>query len=369
MLEYAEAGPADEAELRRLLRDNPMPGLVSLSFEREPDYFRASGLEGDVHQTFLAREPATGQVVGMASRAVRTAFLDGVPSRLGYLGQARIDPAWRGRGLVSAGYARLRAAHDAQPVDFYVTTIIADNALARAAFEKERPHKPSYLRCGLLTTLLLLPPGRRVAPPPAGVALRPARREDLPALADLLQAEYARFQAAPVWTAADLGDPARCPGLRPEDVLLAWRGERLVGSLALWDQSALKQTVVRGYGRSLAVLRPLYNGAASLTRLPRLPAVGAPLPHAFLALLAVAADDPAVARALIAAQLGEAGRRGLAWAALGLCAGHPLLRFASRCFRHFAYHSFVYYACWPAGRPAVARLDPRRPLHLELAVL
>ena len=33
------ATPADEAFLRRLLRDNPMPGSISLTYEREPDYF------------------------------------------------------------------------------------------------------------------------------------------------------------------------------------------------------------------------------------------------------------------------------------------------------------------------------------------
>ena len=33
------ATSADDADLRRMLRENPMPGAISVSFEREPNYF------------------------------------------------------------------------------------------------------------------------------------------------------------------------------------------------------------------------------------------------------------------------------------------------------------------------------------------
>src|SRR4051812_34220400 len=33
------ANQADDFEIRRLLRENPMPGKISISLEREPDYF------------------------------------------------------------------------------------------------------------------------------------------------------------------------------------------------------------------------------------------------------------------------------------------------------------------------------------------
>ena len=40
------AALTDEAALRRMLRENPMPGAISLTFEREPDYFAAAGVDG-----------------------------------------------------------------------------------------------------------------------------------------------------------------------------------------------------------------------------------------------------------------------------------------------------------------------------------
>src|SRR5260221_305589 len=43
----------DDAEIRRLFRDNPMPGRIGLSFERKPDYFGDANLPGQLKQTIV----------------------------------------------------------------------------------------------------------------------------------------------------------------------------------------------------------------------------------------------------------------------------------------------------------------------------
>ncbi len=55
-LKFELARAEDDPGLRRLLRANPMPGSISLSFEREPNYFNASLIEGRFHQTLVAHE-------------------------------------------------------------------------------------------------------------------------------------------------------------------------------------------------------------------------------------------------------------------------------------------------------------------------
>jgi len=100
------ATPADDPEIRRLLRDNPMDGAIRVSLEREPNAFLAATVEGEPHATVVAREPSTGRIVGMGTRAVWNAFVNGEPCRLGYLSQLRVDRAFRGRRrLLAAGYA------------------------------------------------------------------------------------------------------------------------------------------------------------------------------------------------------------------------------------------------------------------------
>ena len=70
------AGPGDDADLRRLLRGNPMGGWVSVAMEREPSYF-AELIAGEAHQAIIARDAASGDAVGMCARTVRAAYIDG----------------------------------------------------------------------------------------------------------------------------------------------------------------------------------------------------------------------------------------------------------------------------------------------------
>ena len=64
------ATPADEVDLRRLLRENPMPGTISVTFEREPDYFIGAWVEGPFQQTILGRNLVKnedrGDLLGLA---------------------------------------------------------------------------------------------------------------------------------------------------------------------------------------------------------------------------------------------------------------------------------------------------------------
>ena len=62
--------------------------------------------------------------------------------------------------------------------------------------------------------------------------------------------------------------------LRPEDILLAFRGGKLAGTLAGWDQRGFRQSVVHAYSPGMRWARPFYNCWARLRGLPSLPPPG-----------------------------------------------------------------------------------------------
>ena len=79
----------DEPEIRRVLRENPMPGAIRLSLEREPDSRVAAHVEGPLlHQTIVGRRVAGGGLFGFGTRSARTMFVNGEPRPVGYLGGA-----------------------------------------------------------------------------------------------------------------------------------------------------------------------------------------------------------------------------------------------------------------------------------------
>ena len=68
------ASPADEAALRSLFRETPLPGSFEITMEREPSYF---GSQSDAlqHDVFLGTRDQ--DVIGCGSRVVREAWWEG----------------------------------------------------------------------------------------------------------------------------------------------------------------------------------------------------------------------------------------------------------------------------------------------------
>ncbi|MCB9761664.1 MAG: hypothetical protein H6739_17605 [Alphaproteobacteria bacterium] len=364
---FGLAQPAEEPQLRRVLRDNPMAGAVSVAFQREPDFFAAATIEGPVHQCVVARTEA-GEVVGLCSRSVRPVWLNGEIQEVGYLSMLRLDAAWRGRPrMLKGGFEAVHRLHEADKrTAFAFTTIIEDNHTARRILERGLPGFPTYHPREVMVTLAMPTWRRRRAPRVPGVDLRQATAAELPDLADCLGRNLRRTNLAPAWTAEDLADPALCRGLAPGDFTVALRGGRVVGCVALWDQQGFKQSVVAGYEGGLGRFRGVVNAAAPWVGVPRLPAPGEPLRHAFLSHLA--ADEDALLPALLVAAYNRSLSGGYAYLTTMLAERHPMTAPLKRRFGAIEYRSVLYLVCWPDGADAVAAVDDRLP-QPEVAVL
>lgn len=359
------AGPRDEAELRCLLRENPMEGRISLSLEREPNFFLGAAVEGENHKTVFVRKE--GRLVALGSRSSRPAWLNSKPGRIGYLSQLRLDRSSRGTGTLRAGFKEIRALHDIGDCGVYMTTIIEDNLPARRLLEAQWKGKPRYDRRGTLSTLVLPLSRRSRCPVDRDLEIRAAGREDLPEVIACLQRNLSRYQLAPLWTAEFLNSSA-CLGLDIGDFFLAFRSGRCVGVLALWDQQGFKQSVVRGYSGALRLTRPLVNWLRPWTGLPRLPRTGSTFRHVYVSHVAVDNDDSSVFLSLLGRAIERATGRGYAYATTGFCQGHPLREVIMRSFSLLEYRSLIYLAHYPQDEALAQSIGPGTP-HLEIAVL
>ena len=361
------ATAADDAAIRRILRTNPLPGGVTVTYEREPDYFLGCGTMGHSWEVVVARRQADGEVVGFGCRAIRPLFVNGQMEQIGYLSQLRVDRPFRGNWLPSRGFRFLHRLHMDRPAPAYLASITEENTEARGILvDHPRRHFPAFCEVDRLHTLALIVRSPRALPAgPYDIARgSPA---DLTAIIAFLREHGAAKQFFPAYEADDFGGGSATRGFRVDDFIVARTGGAIVGVLGLWDQSAYKQTVVQAYRGFLRGARPLYNAGARLMGAQPLPGVGQAISSIYASFVCIAGNDPDIFRVLLRSVYNLAARRGYAYLIVGLSVRDPLLAIARR-YAHITYRSRLYLVCWQDGEGFHERLDNRIP-YVDVATL
>ncbi|MAI73144.1 MAG: hypothetical protein CMM01_19860 [Rhodopirellula sp.] len=292
------AETTDDPGLRALLRKTPTDGHIRLSFCREPNFFDASVVEGSQHETIVCRDMNyQGRIVGMGSRSSRPCWIDGRVQRLGYLSGLRIDPKYRGAGLLQRGYRMFAKMHHQDPLCLYLTTIADGNERAWRLLTSGRAGLPEYHYAGDYLSFAI--PLRRKSNPlnlPVSKGAYVLQRGDEEQMTELIHfwSECGRHRSFfPAYELSDFQSDGSMRGLRPSDILIARCRGQIVGTMAAWDQIDFRQTVVQGYGELLTRFRPLINAWARLRDMPPLPELGRSLALRLAALPVVSSTHPA----------------------------------------------------------------------------
>ena len=358
------ATPADDTELRQLLRDTPIRGEITLSFEREPDYFRAASEGSAGTYTVVVRDPKSRRIACFGDVGLRHVFLNGQSVRAAYLSSWRVGSDWRGRPeLLEAGLDFISSLQQERlSAEVFYSAIVADNTAARRRLETRRSGLASFHPVDDLVTYLVRT--RPMRKPNSAIAF--ADQRDAAELRRFLKDRLCRFQFASDWTAPELSDEAAPVG---SAFLSLHRDGAIAACAAVWDQRANRQVVVQRYSRRLRILRSAHNATARFTGKPALPGMGRPLALAAVAGLAVADDDPEVAVALLdALRCSGVREQGIGILALTLSARHPASAAVSRRLHPWTYRSKLYHVAMPGTAPPCA-VSSDRPSQPEAALL
>jgi hypothetical protein len=370
-VDFELADARTERQFRQLLRENPLAGRINVLLTREPDAFHAAAVSGDVYELMLAYDRETRELLGGGARFELDAYVNGEAMCIGYLGELRVQGGLRQRRrMLLNAYRAMRERHEHGRAPIYITTIISDNVSTRRLLEAGLSDMPTYQPVEELVTLTI--PARQAA------SLRSPRLDveqcnasDLNELGELvarLDTAGRAHQFHPVWTARTLGSPERCRGNRASDFHVIRHDGGIRGACCLWDQRSFKQTVVAGYSKQLARVRPFFNAVAPLLRQPRLPPKGREIQGAFLSHLSIDDGDEEALLALVRQAARHAIPRGIDYLMLGLAARNPLCKALERRLYCHKYTSMIYVVYWDDGREIASTIDNRIP-HPEVAIL
>ena len=360
----AERG--DDPELRALLRDNPMNGSMQVTFEREPDFFSSCAIRGDFHQVGVGRDLESGRIVGLGTRSIADAFVNGRSVPFGWLSDLRLEPACRGGTLVARGYRFLRQLHGDGRVELYGTVIFQNNQTALRTIAATRAGLPAYHDLGVLHC-----PGinlrRRKPTLTAGCDIVRAGRELLPEIVDCLNRNNARKQFAPLHDVESFIHGNRWKDFQPSDFFVALRNNHVVGVVGRWDQSAFKQTRVISYGKRLRWMVPAANVVQTLLGAPAFPEPGQYVPFFYMSFIAIDQDDVGVFRALLRQVYNDSVGSSFRYAMVGLHERDPLLA-AMKDYSLTPFAGRLFCVCFADGEHMYRTLDGRVP-YVEAATL
>ncbi|HTS38860.1 MAG TPA: hypothetical protein VMH04_24510 [Candidatus Solibacter sp.] len=356
------AEAADDAEIRELLRRSPIPGQISVTFEREPNFLESCRIRGDFVQVGIGRDRRTGKLVGLGTRSIAPAFINGQPAPLGYLSDLRVDGPYRGGTLLARGYQFLRRLHEDGCAQLYTTVIFNDNHAALATITSGRAGLPKYHDMGRIHC-----PGINIR------SARPAIRAEceihrgskglLPEMLQCIHRNNAHRQFAPLHTPGMFQD--RWRDFRLDNFHVALRGDKVVGVLGSWDQRSFKQTRIVSYGSRLRWLVPLANALRPIAKTAAYPKPGGEVPYFYISFIAIDEDDVEVFRALLRSAYNAAVGKGYLYAMLALHERDPLLP-ALREYSLTPFFGRLFCVTFEDGEQAFSQLDGRVP-YLEAA--
>lgn len=365
-LRFRLATAEDDAALRRAFAATPMAGGMRLAFEREPSFFNALRVQGDLVQVILCEDTGTGTVVGIGTRCIADAFVNGTAQRVGYLSDLRILPQWRKGTVLSRGYNFLRELDADGAVDLYHTAIFTENADARAALSRERAGVPQYHPLGTFITAGIHP-SRADASQSLPLHISRGTPADLPRMVDFLNAHNVSRQFAPVHRLDDFTPGGRWRDFHVEDFFLVQDGSKLLGIAGVWSQSRFKQTRLLGYSGKWRMLYHLSRLAHRVLPVPRLPSPGEFFQFGYASFLAIPSQEPEVFHVLMHALREEASKRGWMHLLLSLHERDPLFPMLKR-IPHTPFHGELFWLS-PRGADTGAGPSSAYVPHMEAALL
>ena len=372
---FAIATAEDDAAIRRLLHENPTDGDISLSFEREPNYFVGQNIAGAIDQTVVAYEQ--DKLVCMGRCSVRERFVNGEAQRVGYLGELRLDYRARGRfDILRRGYEFFHQHSYQCGASVFFTSIATDNERSKRFLEAKLRGMPEYrFLCEFTTALISAPRSQHSASELLDAAktdlnkqmltTERARTNDCAAIVDFLNQFSIRHQLATRWTTERLLNCGSV-GLRLDDIYVIRASRQIMGCVALWDQRCFRQLVIRGYDPKLSFLKPLINFAAPAFGSPKLPKIGEAIALAYASPFAIGDELASNMWSILSIILAEAANRGVEMVCISFDSSNPRWHRIKTRFAVREYKSRLYSVLWPGGKEA--RFD-QRPFLPELAFL
>jgi len=360
---FQKAKSEDSQEILEILEENEFKGQISLTYTRRPNAYHSFQQEGQDVELIICRDNKSQRIIGFGAGVVKEAYVDGEKRRICYLFGLRMRKEYRKRArVVHRAYEFLREIFEKKEVDFYISTILAENTYAQQLLEKKRKFMPTYEYIDDYQVYNIKTGLKYKKDSNLKLRLQQATKEDIPKIIDFINQCGKKYQFYDVLEENDLLT-GKLANLNYNDfyMLMNQQNNELLACGACWEQSSYKQYIVEGYSGLYKLMLPI-SMLFPLFGYPSLPKVGSRLDFFILSFWAIKDNDPDIFRSfinLIANQITD-----YPYFSIGLSATNPLIEILKE-KPHFLYQSKVYFVNWDKENRLKEELKQDLPLYLE----
>ncbi len=313
-----EVTQAENAALLALTAATPMDGVVGLRIDRDPDFFTLVQMRGE--GTVLGAY-TEDELIGCISAASRSAYVDGVPHRVYYVGDLKVHPSYRGHHL---GARLIEAMHHhilAQGADL-VFCVVSEGNVRTFNMLSGRYGVPSFESVGHFSVYQILASPRQAQ---TSYEIETAEAADIPALCRLVNQFNAAYQFAPVHVETEWQGYLQEAGRgRPLQILVAREGGAIRAMLSVLDTTYAKQHVVTAMPARLQAAVTLSHILGRVAPLVPFPKAGEPVRMRYIRHPAVVKGHEKAFRALVQVVRQQAYAQRYPFIVIGLHERDPL---------------------------------------------
>lgn len=323
--EYIILNRSDEKLICSFYENIPTSGDLHFSLTREPDFFDALEAEGNNPDVLVMRKRDSDEIIASILLSEKTCYINSKETSIGYMSSLRLAEKYRNRLL--GFFAKAVYEHQQRKGrKMSLISIFGDNSIARKNLLSGKGFMPRMRDLGIVHTLIFKPLNIRGIDNKTDINIRFAGIADIQSIVDFFENYGKNKTFFPGYKAINFNsDRGILKNLKTEDIALAFKNDKLVGVLGLWNQMGFRNWKINAYSSKFYLLKPILNIYSWFSQKPLFPPSGEPIDYRNIALVCIRNNDQNIFNRLLQYQITNLPDRKNLYIAYSMHESNPLL--------------------------------------------
>ncbi|CCK74500.1 conserved hypothetical protein [Oleispira antarctica RB-8] len=290
----------DSAALLQLINDTPQEGSISLNFERQPNFFHATGITTSDPEVWLMEDLKHSRLVASFSIGKRKVYVNGKQRLTRYGNDLRIHQDYKGGRTLFRLFKKYK---ELMQEEWMQTVILDENKASIDTVGSGRLSLPIYHSAGQFITHMV---ALNKSYTSSDKHVRRASLEDINEMQNFFDQYAKQKEFYPCYDFKKIGsDDIYYRNLNISDYFLYYNQQELVGVVGSWNQKEFKQTRFLSYHGSMKWLRHINNISSKILGGLSLPAPGTLANYINLHSILIKDNQPEILRDMLLNILSE----------------------------------------------------------------